>query len=71
LTRRSHSELPGGHSHDPAKLFHPSRMVKQFSGWDEAILPRHSQKQTPAINKPDCRNYLAAELTQKGLLSSQ
>jgi hypothetical protein len=72
-TRSSHSELPGRHSHDPAKLFHPSRMVKQFSGWDEVILSAHetSQKQTPAINNPDCRNYLAAELTQKGLLSSQ
>jgi hypothetical protein len=48
-------------------------MVKQFSGWDEVILSAHetSQKQTPAINNPDCRNYLAAELTQKGLLSSQ
>ena len=52
LTRSSHSELPGRHSHDPAKLFHPSRMVKQFSGWDEVILPAHetSQKQTPAMS---------------------
>jgi hypothetical protein len=28
-----------GAAHDPAKLFHPSRTTKQFSGWDEVIFP--------------------------------